>query len=198
MDKKRFTEILTMMGSVYGVELKDAQIMGWFKLLENTDIEIFEQVAMDYMRSDSAFMPKPGQILTLISLMDGRPTPEEAFLSLRFDEESTNVWTDEMRVAYFAAYPAMDKIGQRMAFLEVYRREVAKARAAGTPVKWSVSLGLDKSGRELAILDAVERGSLLPKQAKHHLPYLTAEEIENRVSLPAMTLNRLLTDERQH
>ena len=74
-DKKRFIEIMGMMTTVYGAGLSDDQSRVWWKLLENADIKDFEEVALAYMRENNAFMPKPGQILSLIALKDGRPTP---------------------------------------------------------------------------------------------------------------------------
>lgn len=92
---------------------------------------------------------------------DGRPGPEEAWSMVQVGEQDTLVWTDEVRTAYGAASPLLadgDAVAARMAFLEVYRREVRTARAESRPVRWTASLGHDAAGRERAVADGVERG----------------------------------------
>lgn len=128
-------------------------------------------------------------------LDDGRPTPEEAWNTVDFDERATNVWTAEMSAAFFVALESIenrDRIGARMAFLEVYRRKVAEARAAGQPVEWLVSLGHDKEGRLTAIRDALDKQRITVEQARHYLPHLTDEELESGQLLPAGTAAGLL------
>jgi hypothetical protein len=112
-------------------------------------------------------------------LGDGRPGPEEAWSMLPMTEDATVVWTDEMREAFGVAYPlikAGDLIPARMAFLEKYRQEVQYARDRKRPVEWGVSLGHDKDGRELVILDSVQKGRLTVEHAKTLLPYHREDE----------------------
>lgn len=104
---------------------------------------------------------------------DGRPGPEEAWAKLPRDEASTSLWTSEAREAYGVAAPLIadgDMIAARMAFLESYRAIVARARDAGVPAKWHVSLGHDKRGREDVIRDAVERRLISVRMARNLLP----------------------------
>lgn len=106
-------------------------------------------------------------------LDDGRPGPEEAWAKLPRDESVTSIWTGEAREAYGVAAPLIaegDMIAARMAFLESYRGIVARARDAGVPTKWHVSLGHDKSGREGVIRDAVERRLISADMARNLLP----------------------------
>ncbi len=192
-DQTRFLEILNTMAELYERELSDAQARLWFKLLQHIEIEVFERTAMHYMRSDAAFMPKPGQILTMISENDGRPGAEEAWGLIEFDEAATLIMTEEMFTAFSAALPLEDdKIAARMAFKESYVRAVADARAQERPVKWRVSLGHDPDQREHAIFKALEQGRLLPYQARTHLAHLTDEEIQSRMVLPQQTMAGLL------
>ncbi len=96
-------------------------------------------------------------------LDDGRPGPEEAWSMLPFDEAQTIVWTEEMAGAWGVALPLIeddDRIAARMAFLETYRTRVQRARDAGAPVKWSVSLGHDPEGRRLALSQAMLQGRI--------------------------------------
>lgn len=96
-------------------------------------------------------------------LDDGRPGPEEAWAMLPRDESQTVVWTAEMAKAWGVALPLLidgDNVQARMAFIEVYRREVQAARDAGIPVCWTPSLGTDKHGREAVLLEAARLGRL--------------------------------------
>lgn len=107
-------------------------------------------------------------------LDDGRPNPEEAWAMIPRSEAATAVWTEEMSVAWGIAEPLLredDVIPARMAFLEAYRAGVLKARDAGLPVRWSVTLGHDVGGRESVLLDAVEKGRLGAQYVAGLLPY---------------------------
>jgi hypothetical protein len=59
-----------------------------------------------------------------------------------------------------------------MAFREVYERAVRAARAEQIPVRWRISAGFDKGGREAAALEAVQR-RLLP--VEHVLQFVRLE-----------------------
>lgn len=105
---------------------------------------------------------------------DGRPGPEEAWSMIPKDEGSSVFWTDEMREAFGVAAPLIksgDNVQARMAFLERYRNLVQLARDGRYPVKWTFSPGIDKDGRELAVLDAVQKGRVGVDAARVLLPY---------------------------
>ena len=107
---------------------------------------------------------------------DGRPGAEEAFSMIPFDENSTVVWTIEMREAHAVAYPLMDggkNIHARVAFIEKYKTLVVKARADGAPVKWVASLGSDQADRERALTIGVQNNLLTRDYAKGLLPSIT-------------------------
>jgi hypothetical protein len=109
-------------------------------------------------------------------LEDGRPGPEEAWATVPKSEAETVVWTDEMAVALRVAQPLLDagdRVGARMAFKEAYQQEVARARDAGRAVKWQISLGHDREGREAALLQAVEQGRVAFSQVRDFLPART-------------------------
>jgi hypothetical protein len=110
---------------------------------------------------------------------DGRPTPEIAWAMVPKDERSSVCWTTEMREAFRAAYPLIkegESVQARMAFLEAYRSQVQLARDARLPVEWELSLGYDKDGRELVVLDAAEKGRITVAAACAALPYHRQEE----------------------
>lgn len=124
--------------------------------------------------------------LTLTDILDRlpgqHPGPEEAWaiVSTGMREESiTIVWTDEMRQAFGVAQAlADDPVGARMAFKEQYLQLVREARAQGQAPRWSVSLGADKAGRELAILEGVKAGRLSHAYAATLLPAATISSRE--------------------
>lgn len=126
-------------------------------------------------------------------LDDGRPGPEQAWALSPKSESETAIWTEEMAKAYGVAAPLIqsgDTIQARMAFLEVYRAEVAKARDERLPVKWQISLGHDPQEREAVIVQAVADGkigmdratALIPNMAEKQKK-LTKKEKENQKQL---------------
>lgn len=99
---------------------------------------------------------------------DGRPGVEEAWAMVPKDEVGSVVWNDEIAEAFGVARAILvdgDLVAARMAFKEVYTRLLAEARARGRPPKWWPSLGQDKSGRERAVAEAVERGRIAQADA---------------------------------
>lgn len=110
---------------------------------------------------------------------DGRPTPEIAWAMVPKDEASSVCWTIEMRDAYQSCYPLVcsgEMVQARMSFLEAYRAKVQIARDARDPVRWEFSLGTNKDGRELVILDAKDKGRITAAQAMALLPYHREDE----------------------
>lgn len=118
----------------------------------------------------------PLRPLTLVSILErleeGHLGPEEAWaLVASLDEGGSVVWTDEIAEAYGVALGVLpDRVGARMAFLEVYRRLVAQARQEGRPATWWASLGWDVTGRVGPVVDAVARGHLPQRVAMDALP----------------------------
>ena len=106
---------------------------------------------------------------------DGRPGVEEAWAQMPLDELQSVVWTDEMREAFGIARGLLsngEKVAARMAFKEAYIRLVGEARDEGQPVKWSPSLGFDKSGQHAVLADAVAKGRLSYEHAQDLCPML--------------------------
>lgn len=110
----------------------------------------------------------------MLRLDDGRPGPEEAWAMMPKDEAASCVWTDEMCEAGAAAATLINTgelVQARMTFIEKYRSLMQLARDAKKPVRWWFSPGTDKDGRELALLDAAEKGRLKVEDVRHLLPY---------------------------
>jgi len=116
--------------------------------------------------------------LTLADILDRlpgqHPGPEEAWgLVSRClaNERVSIVWTEEMREAYGAASAlANDPVAARMTFKESYTRLVSVARAQRQPPSWSVSLGYDPHGREVALSEAVQKNQISQAHAARLLP----------------------------
>jgi hypothetical protein len=113
---------------------------------------------------------------------DGRPGPDEAWAMLPKDEDTTVVWSEEMREAWGVAIPLLefgDKVGARFAFREAYMARVNAARDARRPPNWIASLGHDKRGREHVLAEAVSAGRLSLTQAQSYVPQLNAPAVAN-------------------
>ena len=120
--------------------------------------------------------------LTLASIIsrldDGRPGAEEAWALFPKNEMDSAAMTLEMQEAIAVASPLLedgDNIAARMAFKETYERMVSKSRADRVPVRWSVSLGFDKQGREPAISEAVRKQRITIDHAIKLLPFESHE-----------------------
>lgn len=61
-DKKRFAEVMTLMGTVYGKEISVEQMRAWFELLADCEVADLEVAAKAHMR-ESRFMPTPAELL---------------------------------------------------------------------------------------------------------------------------------------
>ena len=117
--------------------------------------------------------------LTIADVLDklpgGHPGAEEAWsLCGRClnNEALSVVWTQEMAQAFGSALGLqVDPVAARMAFKEVYVGLIAQARLEGRAPAWTVSPGTDKDARELAILDAMEKGRITANYARAVLPY---------------------------
>lgn len=129
---------------------------------------------------------------------DGHPGPEEAWSMLPRNEDDTCVMTGEMAAAWGVAWPLLkagEEVAARMAFKEVYIRNLAEARYARSKPKWFPSIGHDKNGREGPLMDAVSKGrlahrhieALLPPPDGNRLTALLAPVLDRkRIPPPAM------------
>jgi hypothetical protein len=103
--------------------------------------------------------------VTLADILDRIPSQhpgvEEAWalVSQTMNNEYVSiVWTEQMRKAYGAALAVQDdKISARMAFKEVYSRELREARANHVFPVWNASLGYDPIMREECVKRAAQR-----------------------------------------
>lgn len=99
--------------------------------------------------------------------------PEEAWakVSPTIDNERLSVaMTQPMLTAYgVVSKMGKDKVAARVAFKEVYMREVSKARAEGFRPHWITSFGTDETGR-IECQQEAEKLNLLAAKAMPSLP----------------------------
>ena len=151
----------------------------WFRALAGFDLAAVRAAFDAHLRDPQRgrFVPVPADIFAQLKRAaedDGRPAAEEAWaIALRATSERlTVVWTAEIAQAWSVAITVLDagdEVGARMAFREAYQRLVAEARDAGTPVRWTASLGWDEQERAQSIGRAVQLG-YLPREELLALP----------------------------
>jgi len=169
-DKVEFTAIYKSAMEVYDKELSFDALSIWWATMADLSIEDFRKAMIRHITT-SPFFPKPADILKSFR-KDDKPGAEEAWSMMPKNEYDSVVWTNEMAIAFGAASPLIndgDAIGARMAFKEVYEREIEK----NNPTKWFPSFGMDKQGRESALQKAVSMKRLSADQA---INYMTDSE----------------------
>lgn len=106
---------------------------------------------------------------------DGRPSADEAWALCPKADADAAVWTDEMRQAFFVAWPVLaggDEIAARMAFKQAYDRLVREARDQRKAVTWALSAGGDKDATARAVQRAVDLRRIDARQQAALLPAL--------------------------
>lgn len=193
-EKRDFGVLLSAVLDVYGANSTAAGVGIWWAALERFPLEAVRGALSAHVQDSVAgkFAPKPADIIGKLQAMDGRPGPEEAWSMIPRDEATSVVWTDEMSQAFGVALPLLeegDQIAARMAFLERYRTLMQKARDSGEPVNWWPSLGTDQRGREVALLEARDKGRLTHEHVAGLLPHRDVgnllDQIKQKAALPA-------------
>lgn len=165
----------------------------WFQVLQPYTLAQVTAGMTAHMRHPSTgrTLPIPADIVAQIegaAADDGRPGPEEAWAiaATARNEAETVVWTEEIAEAYGAAQPVMaDRVAARMAFVEVYARLVAKARAKGQPVRWVTCLGHDPARRAEAIRLALKLGRRPADGVTEEVLALPAPDVAGLLTGPA-------------
>ena len=166
-DKGEFTAIFKSAMEVYDKALSLDALNIWWATMADLSIEDFRK-SMTRHITTSQYFPKPADILSSFRKND-KPGAEEAWAMIPKGEDESVIWTQDMAVAFGAASPLMadgDMIGARMAFKEVYERELAK----NIPTKWIPSFGRDRSGREAALEQAISLKRLSLETALKFMP----------------------------
>ena len=114
-------------------------------------------------------------------LDDGHPGPEVAWAMVYgLEEDDSVVWTQEIAESYGLVRGMLrDQVAARVAFLEAYRRRLAKARRERRPPVWWASLGFDAGKRAAVLEEAVRLGRLAAPTLREMLPPGTLVEVES-------------------
>jgi hypothetical protein len=170
-DKKQFAQLLHTMADLYGKPRlsKDALAMMWGDLVlyQIADVEL----AARMHRKDSErgrFMPTVAdlehQIRQAQKQTDGHPEPNEAWaVAIKLaDESETTEYTDLIMACWSAVSELCqsDEVGARMAFLEMYKREVGILRGRAERAVWRMSFGHDPARREIGTQQARQLGRI--------------------------------------
>mgnify|MGYP001571675291 CR=1 FL=1 len=117
------------------------------------------------------FFPSIAELLEVASALSpsGHPGPEEAWaLVAGLEEDDTVVWTDQIAHAWGVASQCLpDRVAARLAFVEVYRKQLAEAAPAP---RWWASVGHDVGRRAGPVQDAVLVGRLSAGEGRAALP----------------------------
>lgn len=140
------------------------------------DLSYFDDAAIFTALARCRFeLDGPLRIVEVLSRIDdGRPDADEAWSMMPADEHDSIVWTDEMAQAWGVAQAflnAGDIAAAQTAFRKAYEKLVLEARIRREAPRWMPSLGLDVSGRERALRDAVKKGRATAAQAEPLLGY---------------------------
>lgn len=139
-----------------------------FSALEAFTIESIRAALTRHIQS-AKFAPTPNDIIALLN-PNYRISADEALARIPKSEEDSVLWTREMAAAYAVAYPMFEEgrwfDGSR-AFKSAYERECQANEH--NPVAYTLSLGSDPKGRELAVKKAVSLGVISQELANKHL-----------------------------
>lgn len=152
--------------------------------------------ALRHCRKTMRSFPVPNDLISVIENQDGRPGVEEAWAMIPKEEYESVVWTQEMSDAFGVAYKFLkegDKVAARMAFKEVYEKNVKRARAQKKPVKWTPSFGWDRTLRNAALIEAIEKERITATDAINYLPTFEANDFKNKLIMSDNSnLNKLI------
>lgn len=179
-DRDQFAKLWRGAWALHGKDVTVEILSIAFGALVDFGLRDIERALTAHIRDPQTghFPPKPSDVIGRLTPRpenDGRPGVEEAWALIPKTERESAVITDEMATAFGAAQELIDAgdlIAARMAFKEVYQREVTASRAAGRPVHWFASLGHDVAARESALRKAVDLGRLSHQRAVALLPSL--------------------------
>lgn len=169
--RDRLVEVISLTAEACGQSLSPAAAeMLAHDLSHFDDAAILAALARCRLELDG-----PLRIVEVLSRIDdGRPDADEAWSMMPADEYESIVWTDEMAQAWGVAQAFMDAgdiSAARSAFRKSYEKLVLEARIRHEAPRWTPSLGLDVSGREQALRDAVKKGKATAAQAEALLGY---------------------------
>lgn len=175
IDKKAVLQMVSASLAAYGKKLPDPGplLEAWWNELKVFPEPVIAMAFAAYKGENSEFAPNPAAIANRCKAMDGRPGAEEAWAMIPFRGDTSAVWTDEMAAAWGVVAPLLqegDRVAARMAFKEAYVRMVQTARDNGVPVRWTLTQGSDRAGRQAALIEAVRNRRMSVNAAVQLLP----------------------------
>ncbi len=200
-DRHEFNTLLITAMAVYERQITAALGDLFFAALGAYSLDQVRDGIARYLQdpADGKFSPKPADVIRQIQNVrshDGRPGKDEAWsIALcSLDETDTVLLTEEILTALAVAQPLLDmrdKVAARMAFIEVYERQVSMVRRGPwQSAKWIISLGTDKGRRIHAVEEGVRLGRLTQAQADPHLERIGQET--QRISAEGSAIAGLL------
>lgn len=189
---------LTILAEAFGEPLTEQRQEIYCAGLADLQQDSLRQ-AFKRARYELKWFPKLAELRELagshVGINDDRPGVEEAWAICPKSEEATAIWTEEIAEAFEVARPLLNEgneIAARMAFKEKYTSLLYKARSESKPIRWTVSLGWDKSDRVRALSNAVQKGRILADSAYKILGPEQADEF--LLCLPVPDRKRLTGD----
>ncbi len=173
--KKEIIKLLYKMADYHDTDLSPTKADRFADDLMGVELFYLEQAWKKYRMNpaNGNRFPSPGQLMALVD--DGRPSAQTSWAMIGRDDDTSFMWTEEMREAWNFAYPHLrNSDGQSAWFTykENYDRLVAEKRFNRVQVKWTPSFGFNKSGREDCMIKAIQEKKILPELAVKYCPEL--------------------------
>lgn len=203
MSQSKMLGLIQLIAECHETEISDARAAMIESDLRGCSIDEINLAWKKY-RSNPANNKMPTAAQLIQNIPDGHPSAQESFALLPRDEDSSVVWSEEMRTAYGVCETFLREgniNGAFFAYKETYERLVQESRSMRSKPKWSASFGFNKSGRELAVVTAIEKQRIslefgcaiypeLEMSPKYETLYL-AQKGERPLSIDSQGLNKL-------
>jgi hypothetical protein len=163
-EKTGFGKAMYALFLPYGKPPAADLVQVWWDVCAEVSLAEFKAAAAQHV-AECRFVPTPADILDRCPSRNlGHPDPETAWNLLPKSETDTAYVTAQMMAGLAACQDSLDRgdlIGARMAFLEVYRRELqdARRRREGAKPWLSKGCGLTYEQSETASQHALEQAA---------------------------------------
>lgn len=174
MKNQEMLALISLIADYHGESISESRMQMFASDLSDYSAKEINEAWKKYRSTPTNLkMPMPAVLKQLVD--DGHPTAQESWAMIPRDDRASVVWSDQMRSAYAVAEPLIREgniSGAFFAYREEYDRLIANARMNRQKPKWSASFGDDKSGRDAALIVAIEKGRLTPERAVQFYPEL--------------------------
>lgn len=170
---------------IYGRKLSPGAYSIWFECMKQWPLAECRAAFSKWVQGGKSSAPVPFDIVKILQANDGWIEAEEAWAIVSktlTDERVTVFWTPPMQSAFGVALELQeDHVAARMAFKEVYNRELSAARERGEKPKWQMSPGTDSRQRSAAVQEALRLGRTTEEFAQQYLPAPSSNIVEGLV-----------------